>query len=62
MRYAWTRSASRRACGGGPGQGSAGPASGFTLAARLVDEGRYETALPILRCVADQGHGYEIAQ
>lgn len=48
--------------GGGPGQGSAGPASGFTLAARLVDDGRYEAALPILRCVADQVHGYEIAQ
>ncbi|MEC9250456.1 MAG: hypothetical protein VX501_07390 [Pseudomonadota bacterium] len=47
---------------GGPAGGAAGPASGFTLAARLVDGGQYQPALPILRCVADQGHGYEIAQ
>lgn len=48
--------------GDSPREGVAGPATGFTLAARLVDQERYEAALPILRCVADQGHGYEIAQ
>lgn len=42
--------------------GALGPAVGFTHASRLVDHQRYEAALPILRCVAGQGHGYEIAQ
>lgn len=45
-----------------PGSVGVGPASGFTLASRLVDQERYDAALPILRCVAGQGHGYEIAQ
>ncbi len=37
-------------------------AGGFNMAARLVDQGEYEQALPILRCVAGQGNGFEIAQ
>lgn len=44
------------------GGGAPGPAAGFSQASRLVDHQRYEAALPILRCVAGQGHGYEIAQ
>ncbi len=51
---------------GGSAQGQASPGRGagdsFTRAARLVDAGEYETALPALRCIADQGRGYEIAQ
>lgn len=51
---------------GGFAQGQASPGRGagdsFTRAARLVDAGEYESALPALRCIADQGRGYEIAQ
>lgn len=51
---------------GGSAQGPASPGRGagdsFTRAARLVDAGEYATALPALRCIADQGRGYEIAQ
>ena len=43
--------------GGGPGG-----VGGFNMAVRLVDRGEYEQALPILRCVAGQGSGFEIAQ
>lgn len=47
----------------GRGEGPAGmQRSGFAQAARLVDAGRYEEALPILRCVARRGEGFEIAQ
>lgn len=45
------------AMGGGPGGGD-----GFSQATRLVDQGRYSDALPILRCVAKRGEGFEIAQ
>jgi hypothetical protein len=37
-------------------------AGGYNAATRLYDEGLYAEALPILRCVAKQGQGYEIAQ
>lgn len=51
---------------GGIAQGQASPGRGagdsYTRAARLVDAGEYATALPALRCLADQGRGYEIAQ
>ena len=47
--------------GGNPG-GGPGSAGGFNMAVRLVDQGEYEQALPILRCVAGQGSGFEIAQ
>lgn len=51
---------------GGSAQGQASPGRGagdsFTRAARLVDSGEYARALPALRCIADQGRGYEIAQ
>ncbi|SDL61339.1 hypothetical protein [Maricaulis salignorans] len=43
--------------GGGPGS-----AGGFNMAVGLVDQGDYEQALPILRCVAGQGSGFEIAE
>ncbi|WP_417476421.1 hypothetical protein [Maricaulis sp.] len=43
--------------GGGPGR-----EGGFNMAVGLVDEGAYEQALPILRCVAGQGSGFEIAE
>jgi hypothetical protein len=36
--------------------------SSYDIATDHVDHGRYEQALPILRCVAGQGHGYEVAQ
>jgi len=49
-------------CAGG-GRGPAErPPSGFDGAARLVDQGQYSQALTILRCVAKQGQGFEIAQ
>jgi hypothetical protein len=44
----------------GPNSGGAG--GGFDHAARLVDQGRYEQALPALKCIASQGTGWEIAQ
>lgn len=48
---------------GGPGgQAGGGRDGGFTQAARLVDEGRYADALPVLRCVASRGEGFEIAE
>jgi len=47
--------------GGRPGRGAGGE-SGFDMAVRMVDQGQYEAALPILRCVAGQGSGFEIAQ
>lgn len=48
---------------GGPGgQAGGGRDGGFTQAARLVDEGRYADALPVLRCVATRGEGFEIAE
>jgi len=50
------------ACAGGPRGQDERPASGFDGAARLVDQGRYAEALPILRCIAVQGEGFEIAQ
>lgn len=37
-------------------------AGDFNTAVSLVDQGEYEQALPILRCVAGQGTGFEIAQ
>lgn len=43
-------------------RGGGGRTGGFAMAANLVDQGRYEEALPILRCVAKQGEGFEIAQ
>ncbi|ABI67121.1 hypothetical protein Mmar10_2840 [Maricaulis maris MCS10] len=49
-------------CAGGPRDQEERPASGFDSAARLVDQGRYAEALPILRCIAEQGEGFEIAQ
>lgn len=49
-------------CAGNPRGQNERPASGFDSAARLVDQGRYAEALPILRCVAAQGEGFEIAQ
>lgn len=52
---------SPRGRGGAPG-GGPGSADGFNMAVRLVDQGDYEQALPILRCVASQGSGFEIAQ
>ncbi len=42
--------------------GSPGGAGGFNRAVRLVDQGEYEQALPILRCVAGQGSGFKIAE
>jgi hypothetical protein len=36
--------------------------SSYDIATDHVDNGRYAQALPILRCVAGQGHGYEVAQ
>ncbi|MGK0267151.1 MAG: hypothetical protein ACI82N_001404 [Maricaulis sp.] len=47
---------------GGMQDGGPGGAGGFNMAVRLVDQGEYEQALPILRCVAGQGTGFEIAQ
>lgn len=51
---------------GGFAQGNAqarmGAGDSFSQAARLVDAGRHDLALPILRCIADQGQGYEVAQ
>ncbi|WP_291843572.1 hypothetical protein [Maricaulis sp.] len=38
------------------------PPTGFETAARLADQGRHADALPILRCIAGQGDGFEIAQ
>ncbi|WP_323760910.1 hypothetical protein [Maricaulis sp.] len=49
-------------CASGPRGQDDRPASGFESAARLVDQGRYSEALPILRCIAVQGEGFEIAQ
>lgn len=34
----------------------------YTSAAALVDRGDYAQALPALKCLADRGQGYEIAQ
>lgn len=57
---------------GGPGGDGGFPAASrssppgagdpFSRAARLVDQGQYQQALPALRCIASQGQGYEIAQ
>ncbi|WP_417492044.1 hypothetical protein [Maricaulis sp.] len=47
---------------GGRPDGNRGGASGFDMAVQLVDRGEYQEALPILRCVAGQGSGFEIAQ
>lgn len=48
---------------GGPHGGRGGMrGDGFNSAVALVDRGEYQEALPILRCVAAQGPGYEIAQ
>ncbi|WP_158025593.1 hypothetical protein [Maricaulis sp. W15] len=49
-------------CASGPSGEDQRPPSGFNGAARLVDQGRYGDALPILRCIAKQGEGFEIAQ
>ncbi len=46
----------------GPGGMQGGDAGGFNTAVRLADQGEYERALPILRCIAGQGSGFEIAQ
>ena len=43
--------------GGGPDG-----AGGFNLAVHLADQGEYGQALPLLRCIAGQGSGFEIAQ
>lgn len=45
--------------GSNPGNFGAG---GYNAATRLYDAGRYGEALPILRCAARQGPGYEVAQ
>jgi hypothetical protein len=50
------------ACAGGRSGQDERPPSGFEGAARLVDRGQYADALPILRCVARQGEGFEIAE
>jgi hypothetical protein len=47
---------------GGRHGGAPGGAGGFNMAVRMVDQGQYEEAMPILRCVAGQGQGFEIAQ
>lgn len=47
---------------GGMHGSNPGGAGGFNMAVRLVDQGEYEQALPILRCVAGQGSGFEIAE
>lgn len=39
-----------------------GAGDSFTRAARMVEAEHYQQALPILRCIAGQGRGYEIAQ
>ena len=49
-------------CASGPDGDRERPPSGFDSAARLADRGQYAEALPILRCVAMQGEGFEIAQ
>lgn len=48
--------------GGPSGRMGSGGAGDFNTAVHLVDQGEYERALPILRCVAGQGTGFEIAQ
>ena len=49
-------------CAGGPREAEGRQPSGFDGAAQLVDRGQYAEALPILRCIARQGDGFEIAQ
>ncbi|MCW5725530.1 MAG: hypothetical protein KIS81_11325 [Maricaulaceae bacterium] len=39
-----------------------GADGGYSRAASMAAQGRYEEALPALRCAADQGQGYEVAQ
>ncbi len=50
------------ACANGGGAQDVRSLSGFEAATRLVDRGQYAEALPILRCVARQGEGFEIAE
>ena len=57
-----THGADGQSSGGPPGRHMAGTGDPFNLAARQVDEGQFELALPALRCIAGQGQGYEIAQ
>lgn len=47
---------------GGEGGNRNGRAMDYASAAALVDQGEYSRALPVLRCLADRGDGYEIAQ
>ena len=56
---------------GGPSDGSSPPQArpggfgaggGFNRAAALVDAGRFAEALPLLRCSAARGEGYEVSQ
>lgn len=42
-----------------PGRGTSDP---FTRASVMVEQGRYREALPVLRCYASLGRGYEIAE
>ncbi|MFS2316613.1 hypothetical protein RMQ97_01630 [Maricaulis sp. D1M11] len=42
-----------------PGRGTSDP---FTRASVMVEQGRYRDALPVLRCYASLGRGYEIAE
>jgi uncharacterized membrane protein YgcG len=47
---------------GAQGNSSRGAGGSFNMAARLVDQGQFQQALPALRCYASQGPGWEIAQ
>ncbi|WP_297731990.1 hypothetical protein [uncultured Maricaulis sp.] len=50
------------ACANDRSAQDARPLTGFEGATRLVDRGQFAEALPILRCVARQGEGFEIAE